>query len=204
MKVWQTNFGPIRTFLLPKFWLTMSIFQNIVLRCFKKYCYQKDLQYSVTMLCPFFIVHTNGNQGESKRIIFYYSLCTGLHSFIFVYFWLNSLFFMALDTFEPAFFMKYKIQEDKRVSRADLWKAVRVCVRNQFIGFLFSFLLYAILVNPRTMTYESEELPTFQWFLVELCVYILVEEVGFYYTHRFVELFVCVSLISFGFFTCVF
>ena len=111
-------------------------------------------------------------------------LSLGLHAFIFVYFWLNSIFFMVLDIYEPSFFMKYKIQEDKKPSRAEILKAVRVCMFNQLIGFLFSIVLYAVLINTRKMSFEASELPTFQWFLVELCVYILVEEFGFYYTHR--------------------
>jgi len=108
----------------------------------------------------------------------------GVHGFIFVYFWLNSIFFMVLDIFEPAFFMKYKIQEDKKPSRADILKAVRVCMFNQLVGLLFSIPLYMVLINRRGLTFEADELPTFQWFLVELCVYILVEEFGFYYSHR--------------------
>lgn len=30
----------------------------------------------------------------------------------------------------------------------------------------------------------SKELPTFRWFLVELSIFTLVEEILFYYTHR--------------------
>ena len=107
----------------------------------------------------------------------------GVHLFIFVYFWLNSIFFMVLDIFEPKFFMKYKIQEDRKVDRAKLMKAIRVVMFNQLVGFLASFPIYYI-VEWRGMTFESDELPTFHWFLLELCVYILIEEIGFYYSHR--------------------
>jgi len=90
---------------------------------------------------------------------------------------------MALDIFEPKFIMKYKIQEDKKVDRERLLKAIRVCMFNQLVGLLVSVPLF-YFVEWRGMTFESNELPTFQWFLIELCVYILVEELGFYYTHR--------------------
>lgn len=33
------------------------------------------------------------------------------------------------------------------------------------------------------------ELPTFHWALFELVVFILIEEVGFYYSHRYIKLF---------------
>jgi len=31
----------------------------------------------------------------------------------------------------------------------------------------------------------GDELPTFQWVLFEIAVFVLVEEVGFYYSHRY-------------------
>lgn len=79
--------------------------------------------------------------------------------------------------------MKYKIQEDKFASKEKLLKAVRVVLRNQFVGFLVSIPFYYV-VTKRGMVYEAEELPSFMWFMLELCVYILIEEIGFYYTHR--------------------
>lgn len=107
----------------------------------------------------------------------------GVHGFLFVYFWLNAVFFMVLDIFEPKFIMKYKIQEDKKMDRSKFLKAIRVCMFNQFVGFLVSFPIY-FFAERRGITFTADELPTFQWFMVELCAYILVEEVGFYYTHR--------------------
>jgi len=107
----------------------------------------------------------------------------GTHSFLFVYFWLNSLFFMFLDIFKPAYFMKYKIQEDAQVKMPELMKAIRVCIRNQFIGLLISVPLY-FLSKARGQPSTAETLPTFHWVLFEICVYIVVEEIGFYYSHR--------------------
>lgn len=107
----------------------------------------------------------------------------GSHGFFFVYFWLNSIFFMVLDIFEPKFFMKYKIQEEKKVERSKLLKAIRVVMFNQFVGLLVSFPLWYIL-EKRGMTFDASDLPTFGWFLVELVVFTMVEELGFYYSHR--------------------
>jgi methylsterol monooxygenase len=33
------------------------------------------------------------------------------------------------------------------------------------------------------------ELPTFHWVLVEMAVHILMEEIGFYYSHRYSDVF---------------
>lgn len=107
----------------------------------------------------------------------------GTHAFLFLYFWMNSIFFMYLDIFKPKYFMKYKIQEDKMVTMPRLRHAVLVCMRNQLIGLAVSFPLYYIM-DYRGCYYKAEELPTFQWVLFELIVFILVEEFFFYYSHR--------------------
>jgi len=107
----------------------------------------------------------------------------GVHAIIFAWFWLNSIFFFILDVFEPKFFMKYKIQEDKKPTRAQMLKAIRVVMFNQLVGLIFSFPIY-YFVAKRGMTFDAKDLPTFQWFLVEMFVYIWVEEFGFYYSHR--------------------
>uniref|UniRef100_A0A7G3AEN2 Putative c-4 sterol methyl oxidase n=1 Tax=Lutzomyia longipalpis TaxID=7200 RepID=A0A7G3AEN2_LUTLO len=57
---------------------------------------------------------------------------------------------------------------------------------NQFIvGIPMNLLAYKV------MTYRgivpNRELPTFHWVLLELAVCILVEEIGFYYSHRFLH-----------------
>ena len=68
-----------------------------------------------------------------------------------------------------------------------LYKAIRVCLINQFIGLVTSIpVYYAMVWRSGGVQSTAEELPTFTWVLFELCVFILVEEVGFYYTHRYV------------------
>ncbi|XP_065670193.1 fatty acid hydroxylase domain-containing protein 2 isoform X2 [Hydra vulgaris] len=107
----------------------------------------------------------------------------GINSFLFVYFWLNGLFFLYLDIVKPKFAQKYKVQEVDQLNREKLLKAIRVCLINQFIALCCSVPLY-MLGTFRNVTYEPKELPTFQWVLFELCIFILIEEVGFYYSHR--------------------
>jgi len=102
----------------------------------------------------------------------------------FVHFWLASLFFMVLDIFEPKMFMKYKIQDDKRLKMPQLYKAIRVCLFNQLVvGTTFGLFWYHV-TEWRGVGYTPEELPTFQWVLLEGVVFTLVEEFAFYYTHR--------------------
>lgn len=73
-----------------------------------------------------------------------------------------------------------------QVERAKLIRAIKGVLFNQFLGLLLSFVTYPIYLWCGGSF--GPELPTFQWVLVELLVFILVEEVGFYYSHRFVVL----------------
>lgn len=49
-------------------------------------------------------------------------------------------------------------------------------------------LIACCLVSYTIMTYRGfasmRDLPTFHWVLLELVVFILMEEIGFYYSHR--------------------
>jgi len=107
----------------------------------------------------------------------------GNHIALATWFWFNSLFFMILDIYKPRWAMKYKIQEDKQLEMSKLYKAIRVCACNQFLGFIISIPIY-FLAQKRGMKFETEDLPTFHWLLVEFAVFIVVEEIGFYYCHR--------------------
>lgn len=73
-----------------------------------------------------------------------------------------------------------------QVDKAKLIGAIKGVLFNQFLGFLLTVVLYPFYL--RCGGSFGSELPTFQWVLVELLVFILVEEVGFYYSHRFVAL----------------
>ena len=65
-----------------------------------------------------------------------------------------------------------------------LYKAIRVCLFNQLVvGTTFGLFWYHV-TEWRGVGYTPEELPTFQWVLLEGVVFTLVEEFAFYYTHR--------------------
>eukprot|EP00112_Aurelia_sp_Birch-Aquarium-sp1_P004462 Seg1507.11 transcript_id=Seg1507.11/GoldUCD/mRNA.D3Y31 product="Fatty acid hydroxylase domain-containing protein 2" protein_id=Seg1507.11/GoldUCD/D3Y31 len=102
-------------------------------------------------------------------------------------FWLFGGLFIFVDvTGRPAFLLKYKIQDDKNtpVEWEKLKKAIKVCLFNQFVvGSFFTVICYP-LFKWRGVGVTPEELPTFQWVLLEIAVFTLVEEFGFYYSHR--------------------
>lgn len=64
-----------------------------------------------------------------------------------------------------------------------LWKAIYTALGNQFFV-SFPMLVPMFYVMKSWGSTFSEELPTFQWFLVELSIFMVVEEILFYYTHR--------------------
>uniref|UniRef100_H2YNX0 Fatty acid hydroxylase domain-containing protein n=1 Tax=Ciona savignyi TaxID=51511 RepID=H2YNX0_CIOSA len=101
-------------------------------------------------------------------------------------FWILNAFFVYADlTGKPSFVRKFKIQPDKNVPLDwnMLKKCVRVVNRNQLISTVMILLLY-----PATtwsgMTYLVEDLPTFSKFLQHMTLFVVLQEIGFYYLHR--------------------
>ncbi|XP_033125808.1 fatty acid hydroxylase domain-containing protein 2-like [Anneissia japonica] len=101
-------------------------------------------------------------------------------------FWALNAFFLFMDiTGRPAFLRRYKIQEGKNdpVSRPQLMKALKVVLFNQFVV----TSMYSLLCMPIVQWRGDcilRELPTVHWVLVELAVFLIFEEIGFYYSHR--------------------
>lgn len=89
-------------------------------------------------------------------------------------------------TNRPAFLRKYKTQPgtNEPVDKKQLFQVIRQVLINQFlIGIPLIMFAYPIaewrgcLDNVRT-------LPTFHRIVFDLILFILIEEVGFYYSHR--------------------
>ncbi|KAI8478178.1 fatty acid hydroxylase domain-containing protein 2-like isoform X1 [Branchiostoma floridae x Branchiostoma belcheri] len=102
-------------------------------------------------------------------------------------FWLVNGSLLVVDvTGQPAALLRYKIQEEKNVpvDPVRLWKTIKLVLFNQFIvtGPLV-FLAAPPIFHWRGMPC-GRELPWFHWVVVELIVFVLVEEVMFYYSHR--------------------
>lgn len=64
-----------------------------------------------------------------------------------------------------------------------LWKAIYTALANQFF-ISFPMLVPMFYVMKWWDNSFSKELPTFQWFLVELSIFAVIEEILFYYSHR--------------------
>ncbi|KAB0793191.1 hypothetical protein PPYR_12811 [Photinus pyralis] len=101
-----------------------------------------------------------------------------------VYFVVGGLYTLADFVNKPSMVMRYKVQPgmNEPVERSRVLKVLGVVLIN---------LVITIPVM-RCMTYLIEwrtyppfrELPTFHWVLFEMAIFIFVEEVGFYYSHR--------------------
>ncbi|XP_073913165.1 fatty acid hydroxylase domain-containing protein 2 isoform X1 [Castor canadensis] len=101
-------------------------------------------------------------------------------------FWaFNGLLLVVDITGKPSFISRYRIQVGKNepVDPVKLRQAIHTVLFNQYmislpmVVFLYPFLKW--LGDPC-----RQELPTFHWFLLELAIFTLMEEVLFYYSHR--------------------
>ncbi|XP_071786416.1 fatty acid hydroxylase domain-containing protein 2-like [Asterias amurensis] len=102
------------------------------------------------------------------------------------FYWLFSGFFLIIDvTGKPAFVLKYKIQDDQNMPVAwpKLKNAIKTVLFNQiFVNVPFSVVFYFVMQWRGGSV--SADLPTFKWVLLEIAVFLIFEEIGFYYNHR--------------------
>ncbi|XP_023569030.1 fatty acid hydroxylase domain-containing protein 2 isoform X1 [Octodon degus] len=101
-------------------------------------------------------------------------------------FWaFNGLLLVVDTTGKPGCIARYRIQQGKNqpVDPVKLRQSIRTVLSNQYmISFPMVVFLYPFLKwwgDPC-----RRELPTFHWFLLELAIFTLIEEVLFYYSHR--------------------
>ncbi|XP_059030102.1 fatty acid hydroxylase domain-containing protein 2 isoform X3 [Mustela lutreola] len=97
-----------------------------------------------------------------------------------LFFWaFNGLLLVVDTTGKPNFISRYRIQVDAEKLR----QSVRTVLFNQcVISLPMLVFLYPILKLRGDPC--RRELPTFHWFLLELAIFTLIEEVLFYYSHR--------------------
>ncbi|KAF4523702.1 hypothetical protein B566_EDAN011566 [Ephemera danica] len=121
------------------------------------------------------------NYCEDERVFW----TVGTTVITFSAYWIVGGFYIFMDvTGRPSFFRKYKVQPgtNEPVSNKQLFKAIGQVLFNQFaISIPMTYLGYSLIAwrSP-----PLRELPTFHWVLFELLCLILLEEIGFYYTHR--------------------
>jgi len=100
-----------------------------------------------------------------------------------VIFWIYSGLLCVLDLFHvPQFLVKYKIQK-KNISAAQFWRGIKQVLFNQIcIGLPFGYFMW-LCAEWRGMGVYSP-LPYSVQIIAEIIVFVLVEEVLFYYGHR--------------------
>ncbi|EDW07899.1 fatty acid hydroxylase domain-containing protein 2 isoform X1 [Drosophila mojavensis] len=110
----------------------------------------------------------------------------GTTIFTMIVYWSVGGIYTFMDlTNRPACLRKYKIQPgtNEPVEAGRLMKVIWRVICNQiFVGIPLAFLSYK-LMTVRGLS-DIRELPTFHWVCFELTVCILMEELGFYYSHR--------------------
>lgn len=107
-----------------------------------------------------------------------------------VFFWITAGFFLVADvTGHPTWIMKYKTQPGKNepVEKDKLWKAFKTVIFNQLILGIPLLSLYSYAKVKIGSPYSSEDLPSVFRIVCELTVITVIEEIGFYYTHRLVH-----------------
>lgn len=112
---------------------------------------------------------------------FYGTACVSFFSY-----WMVCLLFLMIDlTGRPAFIFKYKIQDDQNVPvpKGKLMHAIGVVLYNQVVVAGPAILLTYHLMQWRGSSF-GRELPSIYWVMVEAVVFLIFEEIGFYYSHR--------------------
>ncbi|XP_037889197.1 fatty acid hydroxylase domain-containing protein 2 [Glossina fuscipes] len=110
----------------------------------------------------------------------------GTNVFTTLVYWSVGGIYTFMDiTNRPTFLRKYKIQPgtNEPVDQARLFKVIKQVLVNQTIVAIPIMYLSYKLMMLRGLS-AIPELPTFHWVCVELTVCILMEELGFYYSHR--------------------
>lgn len=104
-----------------------------------------------------------------------------------LWYWVLGSFYVFLDvTNHPKFLRKYKVQPgtNEPVDKERLFHVIKQVLINQFLVGAPLILLVYPLMEMRGCTNNLRTLPTFNQMVIDFVVFIIVEEIGFYYTHR--------------------
>ncbi|XP_048589247.1 fatty acid hydroxylase domain-containing protein 2 isoform X2 [Nematostella vectensis] len=104
----------------------------------------------------------------------------------FFVFWFVNAFFLFIDiTGRPKWALKYKIQDGQNmpVDKKKLIRAIKVVLFNQLVVGVGLTAALIPVYRWRGCSID-ENLPSFHWVLFEIACFTLVEEFGFYYSHR--------------------
>ncbi|CAK9016578.1 Fatty acid hydroxylase domain-containing protein 2 [Durusdinium trenchii] len=96
--------------------------------------------------------------------------------------------YLAIDLVQPAFLLKYKVQQDKMVPlpKAKLMSAIKRCGFNLLVlNPIFTWVLGAVILPLRGNPVSPSQVDLSPQRLVwDISLILLFEEIGFYYTHR--------------------
>ncbi|XP_072170718.1 fatty acid hydroxylase domain-containing protein 2-like isoform X2 [Diadema setosum] len=108
-------------------------------------------------------------------------------SFLIIQYWIVCAFFLTVDIYKwPSVLLRYKIQSNQNdpIPPGKLRRAVLTVIANQTVVVLPLALAVYYYMGWRECGFSPAELPTFQWVMIELFVFLVIEEMGFYYSHR--------------------
>jgi methylsterol monooxygenase len=101
-------------------------------------------------------------------------------------FWMLSGFFYYVDVHRPDLLEQYKVQpEAKRPSSAEYWKCMKLILVNQILVCPIMYFHHVVMNWRTNYTYSTiETWPSFTRFIIDIMVFLIVEEILFYYVHR--------------------
>ncbi|KAH8272787.1 fatty acid hydroxylase domain-containing protein 2 [Drosophila bipectinata] len=106
---------------------------------------------------------------------------------IFSVYWIYAALFTLMDiTNKPKFLRRYKIQpgQNEPVDLKKLWNAVKVVIFNlTVVNVLTSWVVYELVYKTENSR-DIRQLPTFKRTVRDLVVFVILEEIMFYYAHR--------------------
>jgi sterol desaturase/sphingolipid hydroxylase (fatty acid hydroxylase superfamily) len=126
------------------------------------------------------------NEHSPQAIEFWGTLLVQL-----VFFWLPSLFWLALDHVVPGFAQRHKLQpQTKQPTLAEVMDCLKVVLRNQLLSaFIHILLLSLSALASGKPTYDfSAKLPSFDRIILDVLACIFLREILFYYSHRVLHL----------------
>ncbi|KAI9594311.1 hypothetical protein BDF19DRAFT_405569 [Syncephalis fuscata] len=122
------------------------------------------------------------------RLTRYSDFAVFLLSFIVttLVFWPYALLMGVIDLYEfPKVYKKYRIQPNKKKDVFWYRKAIRQALYNWvFVNFPAGLMLYGFIAYGQDRALTKELLPSFSRLAQEIVVFVIAEEVCFYYTHR--------------------
>lgn len=108
-----------------------------------------------------------------------------------VFFWLPSVFYLALDHVAPSFSHRHKLQPQiKQATNTEVKSCLKVVLRNQVLSAIIHILLLSLgRLSSGKPTYRFDaKLPPLDHIILDVIACIFLREVLFYYAHRVLHL----------------